>query len=222
MINRPVDLVGILQLLWNDDWRRAALEKEDYRQQSLQLHTGASISPKNIDHYLAYLHSAKYRKFASGSTEKETSAITARAVLPVILNIVQLRQTFANEIEMTGGRTVRVESEIPPYTIYTVDLAMNLSEQKTYYKVYESQTKGIKRGVDEKSEDGRINFQKHRRLQHTILDPRLNTLVKISTVKEVNKWYEDLVDHGATKIFHKLLSRDLGVKPYGDQTSMTF
>ena len=62
-----------------------------------------------------------------------------------------------------------------------------------------------------------LKFRKHRRLQHAALDPRLDQLAKISTIKRANKWYGDLADHGATKHFQKLVPRDAGLKPYWDR-----
>ena len=55
-----------------------------------------------------------------------------------------------------------------------------------YYRVYEAQAKGLGKGFDEDSRNGHIDFLKHRRVQHATLDPRLDTLAAISTVKVVN------------------------------------
>ena len=74
--------------------------------------------------------------------------------------------------------------------------------------------------MDEESGAGRLDFQKHRRLQHATLDPRLDLLAKISTVKQVDKWYGDLNDYGATKLYEKLVPRELGLRAYRDRTMM--
>ena len=78
---------------------------------------------------------------------------------------------------MADGKVVRIGSDIPPYVIHTVELAMSRDEERVYYRIHESQAKDMGRGAD--------------RLQHAVLDPRLDQLARISTVKEVNKWYGD-------------------------------
>ena len=60
----------------------------------------------------------------------------------------------------------------------------------------------------------------NRRLQHAVLDPRLDRLATISTVKKVNTWYNDLSDHGATTLFHKLTPHDLGLYAQRDRAGM--
>ena len=92
---------------------------------------------------------------------------------------------------MADGKVVRIGSDIPPYVIHTVELAMSRDEERAYYRIHESQAKDMGRGLDEETGDGRVDFTKNRRLQHAVLDPRLDQLARISTVKEVNKWYGD-------------------------------
>ena len=84
------------------------------------------------------MNPATYRRFANGKGGEPITATTAQEVLPVILSTIQLRRTFADEMEVSEGVRVRIGSEIPPYIIYTVKLAMQKSEQKLYYRVHES------------------------------------------------------------------------------------
>ena len=157
MINRPVDLVGILQLLWDDAWwGDTDPSLEDYRRAALS--SGTSISPAEVGRYLQYLTLTLYQRFASARSGEQMSALTTQAVLPVILNTIQLRKMFADEIKTTGGHRVRIGSEIPPYIIHTVELAMEPIEQALYYRVHETQAKGLTRGVDEDTGDGRVEI----------------------------------------------------------------
>ena len=57
---------------------------------------------------------------------------------------------------------------------------MKAKEQALNYRIPESQTKNMGRGVDEEREEGSIDFQKHRRLKYVVLDPRLDAIAKIS------------------------------------------
>lgn len=89
-----------------------------------------------------------------------------------------------------------------------------------YYRVHESQATGLRKGVGEESGDGRLDFVKHRRLQHAVLDPHLDRLTSTSTVKRVNKWYGDLADHGATKLTYNLVPAEWGITAPRDRTEM--
>ena len=87
MINRPVDLVGILQSLWDDTWwGDTDPSLEDYRRAALS--SGTSISPAEVGRYLQYLNPTLYQRFASARSGEQISVLAAQAVLPVIFNTI--------------------------------------------------------------------------------------------------------------------------------------
>ncbi len=128
---------------------------------------------------------------------------TASRILLAILRTIQLRKTMAAIVDLEDGRKVRIREEIPPYDIYTVELQISKDQAAAYHKVYHQADKNLGSGVDDETQTGRIRMSQYRRLCHVVANPILETLVSKSSVKDVNSWYNDNYDHGATKLFKK-------------------
>ena len=127
--NGSRESVSILQLLWAPKWKRE-LNIKAYQKHSAQVASEASIGPHQIEAYLPFLNPSAYERFAVRKNGEQMSPTTAQAVFPVILSTIQLRRTFADERKVGGGKRIRIGSEIPPYVIHTVELAMQNTEQK--------------------------------------------------------------------------------------------
>lgn len=184
MINHPIELIGLLEILWKDDGRDETLRLAEYDERSHVIqHQDVSIDPKAMKANLAYLDPVRYKPFASSRQGELMPPETAASVLPIVLSIVQLGRTIADEIDCGNNRHIRIGADIPPYDIHTVELAMTSTQVFEYYRVHEVNTHFLDRGIDEDTGDGRLNVFKHRRLQYATL---LDRLASISTVKQVN------------------------------------
>ena len=200
MINRSINLVGTFRLFWDPIWCADALDIANYQRNSDKLRAGTTIGPIDVDHYLPHLNPTNYKSFASSRAGKNMSPTTAQAVLPIILTTIQLRKTFVGVIKLGSGRKERLGSDIPPYIILTMELGIYRTQACYYYRVHDSQTKGLEKGVDEESGNSQLDFEAGS-LTARRLDPARDRLASISTVRQVSKWYGDLADHRATKLF---------------------
>lgn len=125
MINRPIELIGLLEILWKDDGRDETLRLADYDERShIIQHQDVSIDPKAMKANLAYLDPVRFKSFASSRQGKPMPPETAASVLPIVLSIVQLRRTIANAIDCGNDRKTRIDADIPPYDIHTVELTI--------------------------------------------------------------------------------------------------
>ena len=153
MINKPADLYGILTQIWRKEWalvkdedeeeepgqvlkeaERLIPELEDYAQAAGELE---KIIFENLGSYLHLLNRRGCLKLAQRSKESNMDTLTASAVLPPILKMIQLRRVMGTEMDV-DGQTVRIGQDIPPYEVMTVELIMSKLQQSTYLAFHDS------------------------------------------------------------------------------------
>lgn len=120
MLNRPLDLAGLLELIWKEEWQvdDADPALDDYataKDAILQ----AEFSTENFDQFIHILNPGRGLQMA---------ASVATVVLPPVLTMIQLRRTLSDELEV-NGTLVRIGAQIPPYRILTVELNMMKMQQ---------------------------------------------------------------------------------------------
>ena len=116
MISRPIDLVGIIQLSWRREWYDSLLEIKGYKSESVKLRASTSRT--------------------STPTSTISLLLNASAVLSVILSTVQLRRTFADEIEVEGDRKIHRYSR--GVEIFAISTLHNLILNITSYSIISS------------------------------------------------------------------------------------
>ena len=203
MINKAADYAGLLHLLYrqqlNEDDREPDIKDFDAFNDWDQRRTSKGKSTSTVvdfpDHqYL--LRPDSFRKLMRPQAGEPLDPVTAHRIIRPILRMVQLRRVMASSVE-ANGETVRVGAGIPPYRITTVELNHLKAQSRSYFDIHNVEAKAMGLGRDEKTQETRLNFAKHRNLCHATLNPQLFRLVN-NKIENVNKWYNEFEDYGAT------------------------
>ncbi|HEY0206645.1 MAG TPA: SNF2-related protein [Acetobacteraceae bacterium] len=228
MINRPIDLEGLLALAWKPDLAGQhpvgpglVLPLEVYEDAGAALDAvrGSTTDPKLLRKWSAILHPASFRAHMNRRNEAgQVELDVAHRVLPPILTLFQLRRNKTYEGKV-GNVTVRVRDQIPPYAITTVELVQHDKLQEEYERAFQRYASVLKaggaagddatgRGPAERV--GRIDTTAHRLLCHLTLHPELEAFAvgkkrpgkKTWRVAEINAQREQFNDLGAA-LFHE-------------------
>lgn len=117
MINRPLDLLGLLTLLWNEEWSSLGPSnpsQEDYQRTNSGLEE--VVCAETIDRSLWILDPVTYKDWATPVADvgflKPSEAIK---FIPPILKLLRLKRTAATRIsDVPNRREYRIGAEIPP------------------------------------------------------------------------------------------------------------
>ena len=221
MINKPIDLLGLLRQTWRGEWAHPDLltvEHYETAKQALE-NAPSTLTSVNIDDYFYVLDPISFNGLIRGKNGEPTEPHLANTVIPPILRILQLRRTMAHSVEV-NGREERIGEAIKPYKIVTVELQMSQTQSKHYFKVHNLVAACLRGGKDEDTDENFISMEKHRHLSHVVALPLLAALRNKSNTAKVSKWYHRYPDNGASMLFEE--NRPL---PYmsasGDRVSMT-
>ena len=106
MINRPIELVGILQLFWDPKWAgNDTLGEEAYFRASTRLREGTSVSPHKVGDYLAYLDPHLYKRFDASRSGKQMSVSLVVATRTFLASQYTLFQIPCSAVEAKCGTT---------------------------------------------------------------------------------------------------------------------
>ncbi|KAI9810553.1 MAG: hypothetical protein M1827_006226 [Pycnora praestabilis] len=226
MINKPLDLSGILHLLWKPEFKSDPLpEESDYEAakfamglgpKSTQVDPDSPSSPTvgklkstqvDLDKYVHLLDPDVFRSFATKAAGQMDMTVATK-VLPPILRMIQLRRVMSDFITVNGVKQV-IGKEVPPYTIVTVELKMNKIEAQAYKRIHRFLIQHLKGfGTnDETEQEHHMSMRAHRYLMHTTYNPELDkyrTNDVNHQVTDVNEWCntEDF-NYGAT-FYHQI------------------
>jgi hypothetical protein len=186
MINRPSDLEGLLDILWNDtmlldqDDKAATLRITDYRDAIESIHKlnttfAESTDFFNIqmDKYLFLLHPLSFRRNATGPAGMPLDPLSASLILPPILGQIQIRRT-ASDIMVVNGAKVSIGSHIPGYKALHIELKMTKLESDMYIGYHGNIIKALMRPGDENN--ARQDPGVARNLTQLSLDSRLGVV----------------------------------------------
>ena len=120
MINRPLDLLELLDILWRPEMAADNPEPtvEDYRLAKPHV-LKRMLSEDDIDQFVWLLDPDVFKALATPDRESGMlDADLANSFIPPILGLVQLRRTSATVIENVPGKgSYRIGGEIPHLSI---------------------------------------------------------------------------------------------------------
>ena len=242
MINRPIDLIGFLHLVWkadfemhdtdagndsNDDAPPPMLTDADFQAAKTALAQTPLSSPDSMGPFLRFLHPRTFASMISTPGGGQVDPRVSNLILPVILTILQLRRSLSSSIDLSGDRGAMVIRATIPHAIWTyVELQMDtgtLREYEYIHRVYEPLLGSSKsKQVDEEELESRfINMAIHRRLCHAVHNPILDKFYTNSKRARacMEKFYYRGGDYGATQFFHT--TKPVRTLPcYGDRYSL--
>ena len=128
MLNRPTDLLGLLILLWQEDFHgdhSCYLDLDEYKTAKAIIEN-CMLSVDNINDNLWLLDPEAYSfHIKPEKGEDMTRLVSANAVLPPLLSLLQLCRTMASTIEdVPGIGLLQISANIPPIQWKTVELGM--------------------------------------------------------------------------------------------------
>ena len=126
MINKPIDLLGLLRQIWRGEWAHPDLLTVEYYETAKQALENApsTLTSVNMDDYFYVLDPISFNGLIRGKNGELTEPHLANTVIPPILRILQLRRTMAHSVEV-NSREERIGEAIKPYKIVTVELQMS-------------------------------------------------------------------------------------------------
>ena len=245
MMNRAIDYVGYLFLLWQPDMQ---LEMEDEPVDTKELYTDSELIPTKT---AAYLRGGKYDyrkhhrrlwrlnpyafKHVMSQQQVDLTALTAFEVLRGITQLITLRRTQATVLDVNGEQ-VRIGSRIPRYQICTVELDF---ENEKAFQDYADRFEGFARsmGILKPDSDKRArrfmapeasaanpvgrNFGVHRRLSLMTFNPALDDVVRRISHNfsaDVDRWY-NLHRDGGMSLYYRATRPVRNLPPYPDRFS---
>lgn len=207
MINRPLDLAGLLTLFWRPEWTDPAssdLNQGHYEAAKADI-CGKMLSVDDIDRYRWLLTPELFKLWAMPDRELGYfPASEANRFIPPILAFIQLKRTSATRIDDVSGKgSYRIGAEIPPVHWLTLEMQMLPRELFSYAEVHAICTGNLGLGYDDTLETGLRNMTFHRKLCLAVLSMDLE---KVSTNNDgpalIEKFYHKNKDHGATYYFN--------------------
>ena len=239
MINRPIDLVGFLHLVWKDEFEIEDGQSQDgaddnmvdtsfsinqeFEQAKAKLALTPLSSPDSMRPFLHFLNPARFVSLMNTPGGGQVDPRVSHLVLPVILQLLQLRRTLASSIKLGADRGIVVIGATIPRAIWTyVELEMDAITMKRYRAIHRECEPLLPSGGfdDEEPERSFINMSIHRRLCQAVHNPLLDQLyLRSKTAKAcADKFLSKGRDHGATHFFHA--TKPSAMLPcYGDRYS---
>ena len=207
MINRSNDLLGFVELMWRPEFAVAGKEDigfEDFEEAKDTLaDQNQMLNPDNISSFLHLLNPAFFADVAKGSNGNQLDPAVAQKFIPTILQIIQLRKTFADEVVMHDGQRRRIGQSIPPYRITTVELHMNAHQEAEYYPIHSRLAGMLGNRVDKETNSERNRMDYHRRLVHATMNPILDVVAERCKAKGLKLWYEKEYDNGLWRFIYR-------------------
>ena len=177
MINRPIDLIGLLALFWKEDWEATSPTvpaPKNYVDAKSRL-VDRTLFTDDIDGRLWLLNPTTYKQWATPDARGFLPASDAHEFIPSILCLIQLKRTSATEIESVPTKgSYRIGAEIPAVRWLTIELQMMNRELAQYHSVITACTGNLAAGFDVQSNTGIRNIYYHRRLYLAVLFPELD------------------------------------------------
>ena len=188
MMNRPLDLLDLLTLLWNEEWSSLGPSdpsQEDYQRTNSGLEE--VVCAETIDRSLWILDPVTYKEWATPVADvgflKPSEAIK---FIPPILKLLQLKRTAATTIsDVPNRREYRIGAEIPPVRWVTVELQMNRHKLQRYAAVHAFCTGNLGAGFDDRNNTGIRHMTFHRKLCLAIFCPELDRVSSCEDRSEV-------------------------------------
>jgi hypothetical protein len=234
MINKPLDLFGPLSYIWKSSWDSymedgaGQLGLDEYRrigQEMRQLPT--TLVHSDLSPFLPCLHPASFRYHAvKSSDDHQMSVEAAEAVLPPILQLVQLRRTFADELEIRGVRR-RIGDELPIYHVQTVDLEPLAMQREVYPQVHGSVVQDAASGGFGHDQETNEPFQNARSTRllllatHNVELHRMNRRGRFR-LAELEAIFGSYNDAGATYFWLRTTDKPWFETPHRDREGMAF
>lgn len=259
ILNHPKDLRGMLAQMWTPNWALhnvglGFLEcyQEAFNPRAFE-HTVAgetrlvSFLPPNTEE-----HKEKYHAYQAAlqnndkiwlldpdnykicGSREDWSPYATNLIIPPILKMVMLRMTAASHIDLGDGKPPRrVGEDVPPCSIYAIELQMDRDEARLYndatHHLYkhlfigdtdmieglQCTTQPSVQGKNSDSPEGIQDAGVHRFIMHSTLDPRLASLTlrnhkdmtkeqkRAAAKTKRNNWVDVDFDHGASFYYAK-------------------
>lgn len=150
MMNRPINLHGLLYLIWRESVHGAAnleLSEDAYTlardEQMADLEAGTVVLTRvMVDRYMHFLNLITFTKLVRPIGGGQVEVTVANRVFPPILRFFQLRRIMADVVNVNGVQS-HIGSSISPYKIVTVELQMDAGQSRRYFKAHESHARYI-------------------------------------------------------------------------------
>ena len=129
MIDRPIDLLGLLHLIWKSEFSnpedkshsdsgdgrvKGPSQLEKFKEAKTSMMTTALSSPDDMERYLGFLDPCVFAALMASPDGGQMDPYVANTVIPVILSLLQLRRTLATTINLGSDRgSVTIGGTIP-------------------------------------------------------------------------------------------------------------
>lgn len=161
--NRKEDILGLLKILWHEEWLDEFTEedKKSIQKGLVNPYTVLnSLDPSDLRRRVALSPTVATKMMRGAVTpEGEVDLVMLRRTLPLITGQILLRHTYGTQIpDRHGNMPLEVGQSIPPYTITTVELQMTSAERHehhTFFRVLAAEFERKRKAFqDEKGEHG--------------------------------------------------------------------
>lgn len=227
MLNKPVDLVGPLSLIFQPAWSRGQVSADDYASElpaieqvnSLVADASDELTAVDLSRFLYLLEPDSFRKQAlTTGIDGQMNVEIARKVIPSLWKLFQLRRTMSDNV-VVNGKAEPIGKVIPTYRCYTVELQPTQTQLNAYLAEYSKLIIHRSAGGDSETKEGHVNMAVHRSLCQITVNPELAKLKPKAMAKNVNKYHERFQDCGAT-FYYKSTIGNKHAPPYSDRFDM--
>lgn len=176
MMNRFLDLLDLLTLLWKDHF--ALFDVELIIFVRLQL-------------YLSLFRLETFKRYAFDVSEKQMSPSLTNIIISLILTIIQLRGIMIDSV-LVLDQHIRIDADISLYFIVTIELQMSHVQTQVYKRIHRRLTQQLKTNSNEDFDERHLNMTINRQLSHAILNFELDkfTTKVIIVIKSINTRHE--------------------------------
>jgi SNF2 family DNA or RNA helicase len=130
LINRKEDILGLLHILWREEWAQTPLEKGHDRVRDiwhLDRRRRLALNPAAVRRML---------QTAIASESDDVDLVRLRQALPATMSQIQLRRIFKTPVIDRQRVLQHPQEEIPGYTIITVELRRSPEELREHHMFF--------------------------------------------------------------------------------------